>query len=1242
MSNIRRFVPRGNKFAALLYVVFFAIMLSRAMRGVGQYWDWVFPYFPDQMGNFFNRGAEAWTRDANGSPLGYSTDYFLRFLISLPKFLPPELLLYALLVGVFSVGAYVMYLIGRRHTRPFLAFLLGVVAFANPVIFYNFTAGYVDYLVSYAAFIYLAYFLLYRFRPEFRSAVVVGLLVTVIGVQIQLFAVAGVLLVLFFVFRPEDFRWKYGAVMLGVPLLASLVWLSNFLFGGANLSDVSGQAAKATFKGLADSNYLNIFGFSFSNATLISRFYSFYELLLYSLFFALIVVLLLKAKRKTADDVFLLSFMLLMLFLATGLFQLVNLGPLTTLYPMFREVGHFAPLIVLALIILMARLMTKGTAMRLLVGIWLAAIIGISFVKFQANTQSINFASVRRQFAEFKAFGDAHKDADHRVLAYPFFDQYAFNAFPITFQNNLPLRNSGHDSYGAFTSDEFLKNALKPDEVKSSVQYRLLQTMDVDVLQPYNVRYIYDLSGIYESYYDRYVPPATYDNDLSVVKNNPYFLQDLMANNPGKLRQVGPHILEVLDYTPRVASTDKVYAVDSADTGEQSREFMEQIAPQTPFNYSVGIDPAVPHGSVAPLFANASDPKLLNASQKSLQQTISLPAGNKATLYSNSVPRNLSYSVSGKTLTFYVSSSGKLYANGQLLQDYDADQSKTLGSLTMVQGYKYYASLNGSTVPLNNLSGGRIGTITGVSTLEVFVSNDKNIIQNPSFENGQSWTDKVADCNAYDNKPEISMRIDPTTATDGTRSLELSASRHDACTSTDFPLASGATYLLSYDYKGQNTQSAAFYLRFNNSDKNAIKSFQGISDTDWHSMSQLITAPDGTQTGNLTVHAIASDSSTPAITHYDNVRMTLLQKIGSLDIPEPQAKYVTQNIPNAGSAGFSYQDDSFDYHNVIQNGSFEQGPWQAKATDCNNYDNAGSIAGGISTSSKTDGKQSLQLEATRHTACEYANVQVQPDTDYLLSFDYQGDTAQQAGYYLEYTDAGTGTQDDISISDRSWHTYTTRVHIPATVTDARLYLHAYESNGTTKNTVRFDNVKLIAIPTTAEQFYVLSEPAEPAQQPKAVTFKTIDDTHRIVHISAATKPFFVSLSESFHPQWRLELDNASVQGMNYWWPGASAQQAGQHFELSGYSNAWYIDPAVLCGSKGITAGCQHNADGSYNIELLAEFVPQRWFVVNQFISVSTLVVAVGYVAVTRRRTRRVYESEGIYTHPLAHRRQKKK
>ncbi len=1239
-KRLSRFVPKGRGMVVILYAAFFMLLLGRAAGGVGQYWDWVFPYYTSEIGNFFGRAAEAWTSDGNGSPLGYSTDYLLRFFIGLFRFVPPELLLFGVLVATFTVGAYLTYLIARRHTGAGTAFLLGLMAFVNPVIFYNFIAGYVDYLVAYAAFIYLVYFLLYRYRATLRSAIVLGLVVAVIGVQIQLFVVAGICIGLFFVFRPDVWRLRYGVVSMAIPILLSLVWLSNFLFGGANLAAVSGQAAKATFKGLTDANYLNIFSFSFSKATLISRFYSTPELLLYGLLFILVVLMLLRAKRKQVEDVFLMSFMLVMLFLATGMFQIFNLGPITMLYPMFREVGHFAPLAVLALLVLMARLMPRGW-MKWLSVAWLMIVVVIGFVKYRADTQVISFASVRQQFAEFQQFAATHHDADQRALVYPFFDQLALTKFPMRFQDNLPLRNSGHDSLSAFSSQQFVENSVKPQDFKSSVQYRLLQSMNVDVLQPYNVRYIYDLSNIYESYYDRYVPPSTYGGDVSLIKNNPDFLSQLLEANPGKLKAVSPHILEVTNYAPRISSVSSVYQASSTDDAEAARSFVQQTFPDRQFSYVTPSDhpPAGTFGSVTPLFANPNSPGLIDQHRSSLTQTVTPPPQNtNVTIYSNSIPGEVMYRVEGGSIVFYTASSGKLYANDQLVQDNDSLSSKVLGRIRIVKGVQYYASLNGGIVQIPTTGSGRIGGLDGDSMLEVFVSNAQNVITNSSFESGL-WQQKVNDCNAYDKNADIQMNLDDKDATDGSRSLELTARRHDACTYTNFPLSANATYVLSYDYKGQHTQSASSYMRFNNSDQGALRSTQSTSDADWHKATQLITTPENAHEGQLTLHALASDADQPAINHYDNVSLVQLQEVGKLDIPTPKSSYHAYTAPARGSVNVRLQDDSFDFRNIIANGSFEQGAWQDKAADCNNYDKSGSIMASVS-GDASDGEHSLQLEATRHTACEHVDVAVQPDTDYLLRFDYKGDPAQLAGYYMEFTGADSGKQEQIPIADNQWHTFTTRVHTPQVVTAGRLYLHAYESDGRTKSVVRYDNVKLIAVPSVDQQFYAVSQPLRPLSKPGEIAFRSISVTEKAAHVQHVSAPFVLSLSETYHAGWRLELDNAQLSRVNAWSPFARVDAAGNHFQLNNYQNAWYIDPAQLCAANA--QGCRHNSDGSYDIDLVAEFVPQRWFVVSRGISVATLVVAGGYIAVTHRRHKRQLASEGVYRHVIAAGKGKKK
>lgn len=1210
----------SNAVTIVLFGMFFALLFSRTIRGVGQYWDWVFPYYSDQIANFFNRASAAWTNDSMGSPLSYTSDYFFRFFVSLFRGLPPELVLYGLLVITFTAGAFGVYLIAKRRTKSGLAFVLGLAAFVNPTVFYNFTAGYVDYLVAYSFFIYLVHFLLYRYRPQLRSAVIGGLLLAAVGVQLQFFAIAGLLIVLFFVFRKQDWRWRDGIAWVMIPLLVSLVWLSNFIFGGASLADTSQTAAKGAFMGLSDTQYLDIFNFAFSKATLISRFYSIYELLLCGFFFVLVIVVLMRTRRKETDDVGLFSFLLIMLFLATGLFQAINLGPLTMFYPMFREVGHFAPVVVLILIVLLGRLMPRGVTRWLCFG-WLVVVVTINFATYQRNPQAIPFAAVRQEFTEFKQFSDTHPDADQRVLAYPFWDQYSFTHLPQSFQNNLPLRNSGHDSFATFSSSQFIKAAVKPQDVKSSVQYRLEQTLDVDVLRPYNVRYIYDLSGVYESYYDRYVAPNVYDNDLSLVKNNPYFLDELLTANPGKLKRVSPYILEITDYAPRVGTAGTVYAVPSADAGEAARSFMESTFGQDAYHYVVSANKTLPPaGSVTPLFTDPTQPGLLNSAAQSLEQTVVLPSGTgKAQVYASAAPSTITYQAARGSVVFYGSQAGQLSVNGQPFQSNQA--ATVVGRLNMIAGHRYFAAVDNTTLVQLPFDGsGTLGKTDANSPLELYATVGRNLISNPSFESGL-WQPQAGDCHNYDEQPQIAMNLDATTASDGHQSLELLAQHHDACTSTTMPLTSRQMYLLSYDYQSPNAQTASFYLRFNNSDENSLKGFQGIGDTDWHTMRQLFEAPDDATIGQLQVHAIGSDQSTPTVNRYDNFDLEPLQDLGQLQAPTAANAYQAYDLPANQPLHFKFSDSSLDYRNVIGNGSFEQGPWQPQVTDCNNRDANGKIAASLS-AEHTDGSHSLQLEATRHIACEYSNAVVQPGTDYLLSFDYQGDGNGQAGYYAEFTGAGQGQEERIDIADKQWHTFTTTVHVPDQVSSLRLYLHAYETNGTTNTVARFDNVTMTAIPSVENRFYVVGSPSASAVRPQHVTFKTVDTTRRQVHVDGAREPFVLDMSESYHAGWRLELDNAAASS---WLPNAAVSALGVHFELDNYLNAWYIDPAAACAQA--SAGCVRHADGSYDLSLVIEFVPQRWFVVSRAISIVTLVLTAGYLLITTRRHR---DTEGYY------------
>ncbi|HET8671172.1 MAG TPA: hypothetical protein VFM05_11250, partial [Candidatus Saccharimonadales bacterium] len=73
------------------YLGIFVLFFWGIHGGVGQYWDWSFPYFSDHLDTWFASKSSSWTNTNMGSPLGYASDYFLRFLVSMFSFLPPEI-----------------------------------------------------------------------------------------------------------------------------------------------------------------------------------------------------------------------------------------------------------------------------------------------------------------------------------------------------------------------------------------------------------------------------------------------------------------------------------------------------------------------------------------------------------------------------------------------------------------------------------------------------------------------------------------------------------------------------------------------------------------------------------------------------------------------------------------------------------------------------------------------------------------------------------------------------------------------------------------------------------------------------------------------------------------------------------------------------------------------------------------------------------------------------------------------
>jgi hypothetical protein len=1194
------------------YLGFFLVFFWGIHGGVGQYWDWTFPYFKGQVHNIFAAKDSAWVNADNGSPLGYSTDYFFRFIMSLFVFMQPEIAHYVLLAAIFAAGAAGMYLLVRPYVGRALALLLGLAAFINPAVFYKYTAGHFNYFLSYTLFIYLLYFLLHKFGKNLRSAVIAGLLLAFIGIQIQFFVIAGIFLIAYLVFNREKFAWKYAAVMGGVVFGVNLVWLTNFLTGAASTEQTGAAAAKVSVKGSSASDFLSIFTFSFSKATLLSRFYAFYELLWNASLFIFLLWLLARQKSKERFDVLLLVFLAVMIFLATGMYQVLNLGPATTFYPMFREVGHFAPVIVVVSLLLVARLL-KGTPGR---WIFMGVLVGSLFivgVKFQYFSQKYSFADTRSRFASFESVLD-QDHGTYRVLAYPFFDQYSLQHAPTDPPGLQPLKNTGHDSFAAYNTQAFVNNQVPPYKFQSSPQYKLLQTYDVDVLRPYDVKYIFDLSDIYHSNYNMYVPASTYNGDLSLIKNDPHFFDKLLAHNPGRLRKVNDHVLEITDKLPRMNATAQLFSVAADDpAADQGQVIDPSLFTRSQLNRAfdyIADDPSLGRYTTQLTSLFAGSTAQLDKPRQTFTQTVQVPDGGKTTLYTNDSYRTLYYQATATALTVYTQSAPSLLVNGQALAGAGTAR-QAVAQVPLSRGTAYYLSFAGTITAVRAGSSGNLGTGKAGDTVDVLSGTNGNLVANPSFEQGL-WDAKVGDCNNYDNNGDVGMK--PVSGgTDGHTALELSAARHDACTSAPVTLEADTQYLLSFDYQSDNAPTANFYLGYSNDVVPVAKGSRAITDRGWHTATAIINAPSVSGRARLFLYALEGDGHVPNVNHYDNVRLVKLDHAASVTLPSAGSNYAAAPLP-PGTQTLTFRDENYQYKNLIANPSFEQGAWQAKPADCNNYDPDPRIALRMDTANKTDGKQSVILSAAHHDACLHTSTNVRDNTDYLLTFDYQtGPATEHYGYAVSFDNPGaTVGRNVLDGEGPGWHTATTKVHVPAGSTTLTLYLYAFESNGQDMNIVRYDNVNLAELPDFANRFYLVRTPAVQLKAPRRTQTTTVSQTVRHIAVAGATSPFFVSLSETYHPGWQLELGGSSASRIV---PMSSMPSAGQHVRLSGLTNAWLIDPATLC--KTNPKGCTREADGSYDLDLTAEFLPQRWFAIGTVVSWLVVIGCISYVLLVR-------------------------
>lgn len=580
--------------------------------------------------------------------------------------------------------------------------------------------------------------------------------------------------------------------------------------------------------------------------------------------------------------------------------------------------------------------------------------------------------------------------------------------------------------------------------------------------------------------------------------------------------------------------------------------------------------------------------------------------------------RSINYTIADGTLSLETKKTGSVLVDGAVVRP--PQESQSLGQLDLNKEWEYYLDIDGALQPLKQDEvHSSFGVVNQQATF--WTASKSNLIPNGSFTKGL-WQKEVTDCNPYDNKAQLDMRLDPVGSGGNQNSLQLGAFKHTACTEQqNIPVTAGKRYYFGFDYQMNGGQKVGYEITFNDPAKTVLKHDIATHDKGWHTYMHRIDAPAGATAMTLRVYGYASETQLQfALTHYDKFRLSPLTERLRLDA----APATSQNVAlGSKQSTIAYEADK-PFTNLVKNGSLEQGLWQKKVKDCNEYDANAAIDMQQDGSTARDGKQSLLLIAKRHTACTSPDqIAVTQNNTYQLRFSYKSSTAQNASYSLRFNDSAGSTEGDrIPIKGSGWHDTTIRFTVPKGATKVTLTLYAEPQDDNKEVRVNYDDIRVTDVTPLVNNFLVTRD-AAPLRAPDSIAFNGHSPTRKTIAIKGAHGPFYLIMNEAFHPGWRLVADNAKATGLlNSWRPAVHPDMVPQqgHFKANVAMNGWYVDVAAFCKDQ---PACTKNADGSYDIALIAEFAPQRVFYGGLIVSGGAFAAAIGYVIWARKGGKRL-------------------
>lgn len=145
-----------------------------------------------------------------------------------------------------------------------------------------------------------------------------------------------------------------------------------------------------------------------------------------------------------------------------------------------------------------------------------------------------------------------------------------------------------------------------------------------------------------------------------------------------------------------------------------------------------------------------------------------------------------------------------------------------------------------------------------------------------------------------------------------------------------------------------------------------------------------------------------------------------------------------------------------------------------------------------------------------------------------------------------------------------------------------------------------------------DKMYILNDIITRAPTKKvraAVQFKKIDPTKYVVTLKNVDGITPLIFNQNYHPDWKIFIHTRDTsqngQIIQYFFPQPLSPN---HFTANGYANAWFINPHTICAQYN---SCTRNADGTYSIDIMIEYWPNRLFVLGlMFFSITSIGVLI--------------------------------